>query len=270
MRKSRKDDDAPRRRGAAAAAVVDSDERGLAMRLLTHSPRDVIAGMFASAAVVAIITNAIFMQAGQHPSPMFGRSAASSSVSVVTLPRPRPAEPRAETKSLDAALLEPSATELKPAEPKAAEAKPVEARAAEPKHVDAKPDTRRNVRTADADPSDPLGNLVRSTSQPRGAAPAAAVNTSASPNVPRPPAAIPAAASRDPVGEMITSSRRIAAVQRALTEYGYGQLKPTGTAGADTQAAIQRFERARRMPVTGQVSDRLVRELGMVIGHSID
>ena len=53
----------------------------------------------------------------------------------------------------------------------------------------------------------------------------------------------------------------MAAVQRALTEYGYGQLKPTGTVGADTQAAIQKFERERRIPVTGQMSDRLVREL---------
>ena len=54
---------------------------------------------------------------------------------------------------------------------------------------------------------------------------------------------------------------RVAAVQRALTEYGYGQLKATGTIGADTQAAIQKFERERKLPVTGQVSDRLVREL---------
>jgi peptidoglycan hydrolase-like protein with peptidoglycan-binding domain len=59
-------------------------------------------------------------------------------------------------------------------------------------------------------------------------------------------------------------------VQRALTEYGYGQLKPSGTMGSDTQAAIQKFERERRMPVTGQVSDRLVRELAVVIGHPID
>jgi len=65
-------------------------------------------------------------------------------------------------------------------------------------------------------------------------------------------------------------ARRVAAVQRALTEYGYGQLKPTGTIGTDTQAAIQKFERERRMPVTGQVSDRLVRELGTMIGHPIE
>jgi peptidoglycan hydrolase-like protein with peptidoglycan-binding domain len=62
----------------------------------------------------------------------------------------------------------------------------------------------------------------------------------------------------------------VAAVQRALTEYGYGQLRATGTIGADTQAAIQKFERERKLPVTGQVSERLVRELAATIGHPID
>ena len=67
-----------------------------------------------------------------------------------------------------------------------------------------------------------------------------------------------------------SGSRRVAVVQRALAEYGYGQLKPTGTIGTDTQAAIQKFERDRKLPITGQVSDRLVRELAAVIGHPID
>jgi peptidoglycan hydrolase-like protein with peptidoglycan-binding domain len=62
----------------------------------------------------------------------------------------------------------------------------------------------------------------------------------------------------------------VAAVQRALTQYGYGQLKPTGTAGSDTQAAIRKFERERRIPVTGHISDRLVHELTAMIGHPID
>ena len=61
-----------------------------------------------------------------------------------------------------------------------------------------------------------------------------------------------------------------AAVQRALTEYGYGQLKPTGTIGSDTQAAIQKFERDRKLPVTGQMSDRVVKELAAMIGHPVE
>jgi peptidoglycan hydrolase-like protein with peptidoglycan-binding domain len=88
--------------------------------------------------------------------------------------------------------------------------------------------------------------------------------------VARPPAAIPNATRTDPLGDLITNTRRVAAVQRALTEYGYGQLKPTGNVGSDTAAAIQRFERERKLPVTGQVSDRMVRELATVTGRAID
>ena len=53
-------------------------------------------------------------------------------------------------------------------------------------------------------------------------------------------------------------------------QYGYGQLKPTGAVGSDTQAAITKFERDRKLPVTGQMSDRLVKELTAMIGHPID
>jgi peptidoglycan hydrolase-like protein with peptidoglycan-binding domain len=105
--------------------------------------------------------------------------------------------------------------------------------------------------------ADPLGSLVKAT----GAAPAAPAN------VLRPPAPIPVARNEVISG---SGSRRVAAVQRALTEYGYGQLKPTGTIGSDTQAAIQKFEREHKIPVTGQMSDRLVRELTAMIGKPID
>ncbi|MET0720579.1 MAG: peptidoglycan-binding domain-containing protein, partial [Tardiphaga sp.] len=80
----------------------------------------------------------------------------------------------------------------------------------------------------------------------------------------------PIPAAKDPLGDLIVNSRRVASVQRALTEYGYGQLKPTGTVGSDTQAAIQRFERERKLPVTGQVNDRMVRELATVTGRPIE
>jgi hypothetical protein len=67
------DDDMPRRRRSASAAAIEADtERNLAMRILLHSPKDLIAGALAFAAVSAIIANAMFMQAGHHPSPMFG------------------------------------------------------------------------------------------------------------------------------------------------------------------------------------------------------
>ena len=89
-------------------------------------------------------------------------------------------------------------------------------------------------------------------------------------NVMRPPAPIPVASRHDTIANQNPASHRVAAVQRTLTEYGYGQLKPTGTVGSDTQAAIQKFERDRRLPMTGQMSDRLVKELAAMIGRPID
>jgi hypothetical protein len=220
-----------RRRGASAVAIEADSERGLVMRILLHSPKDMVAGALAFAAVSAIIANALFLQAGRHPAPLFGTVVVMPAVALTPanpLPRPRPVEADAST------------SEPKPAEPKAADAKAADPKAADPKAFD------------------PMTNLVKATS-------AAPVVPSA---VLRPPASIPVAAGGDAVAG--AGSHRVAAVQRALTEYGYGQLKPTGTVGSDTLAAIQKFERARKIPVTSQVSDRLVRELTAMIGHPID
>ena len=80
-------------------------------------------------------------------------------------------------------------------------------------------------------------------------------------------AAAPRADNRpDPIAELLEPSNRTMAVQRALAEFGYGQIKPTGTVGPETKAAIEKFERERRLPVTGQVSDRLARELSALKG----
>jgi Putative peptidoglycan binding domain len=215
----------PRRRRGAAAIEADT-ERGLLMRALLHSPKDMIAGALAFAAVSAIIANALFLQAGRHPSPMFGTVVVMPPAALApaaVLPRPRPVE--ADASFAEPKLVEPKPAEAKPAEPKAA---------------------------------DPLTNLVKAT-----AAPVAPPS-----NVLRPPAPIPVTSHAETLAS--SGSRRVAAVQRALTEYGYGQLKPTGTVGSDTQAAIQKFERDRKIPVTGGISDRLVRELTAMIGHPID
>jgi peptidoglycan hydrolase-like protein with peptidoglycan-binding domain len=79
------------------------------------------------------------------------------------------------------------------------------------------------------------------------------------------------AASRpDLIGEMLTPSNRVMAVQRALSEFGYGQINPTGFVDGETQGAIERFERERRLPVTGQLSHRVVRELASITGRPLE
>jgi hypothetical protein len=234
-----------RRRGARAVAAEAEAERGLLLRVLLHSPKDTVAGVLAFAAIAAIVANALFLQAGPHPSPMFG--------SIVTLPAPAqaPANPLPRPRPVDADRSDATPLEQKSPEPKAPELKAPEPRAVEIKAAEPK--------AADVRGADPLTNLVKATS-------AAPIATS---SIPRPPAPIPVSSRSDstlsPGG-----SRRVAAVQRALTEYGYGQLKPTGTIGPDTQAAIVKFERERKIPATGQMNERLVRELSAMIGHSID
>lgn len=201
-------------------------ERGMVMRILLHSPKDTFAAALALAAVIAIVVNALFLQAGHHPSPMFGKSVAvplaapseaATLLSASPLPRPRPSE----------AVI-----------------------------------SRAEAAVADSGSAE----TTKSTDAPHSAKSVAA---SRAPAV-KQAATHPAAAHHDPLGDLIVSTRRTANVQRALTKYGYGQLKPTGNVGSDTQAAIQKFERERKLPVTGKVSDRLVRELSAVTGQAID
>ena len=210
-------------------------ERNLVMRVLLHSPKDTLAGLVAVAAISAIVANALFLQTGRHPAPMFG--------TVINLPAPSPVPlanpiPRPRPVGADTSPLEPKATEFR-VEPKAAEKvpeKPAETTASTPRA------------------SDPMTNLVIKATTPTSAPSAVAVA--------RPPAPIPV--------QQSPAARRLSCVQRALSEYGYGNLKITGTMSGETQSAIQTFERQRKMPVTGQVSDRLLRELAAAIGHPVE
>jgi Putative peptidoglycan binding domain len=179
----------------------EEPQRHFMLAMLLRSPKDTVAIFLATATVAAIIVNAMYLQSGRHPSPLFAPavpfvSAAPQDVS--PMPRPRPVE---------------------------ANAKPADA---------AKP-----------------------------AVTAAVIN-------PKPIASSNMVAHSDPVGDLIATSRRITAVQRTLAEYGYAQLKPTGVMNAETQAAITKFERERKLPVTGQMSDRLLREIAQLSGRPIE
>jgi hypothetical protein len=203
------------------------------MRVLLHSPKDTIAATLAGSAVLAIVVNAMFLQSGRHPSPMFGAnvvllSPPQSSPAAITSPQP------------DAGAVPLTSPLPRPRPPHA--------------------DQRSELVPAETQ-GDSITHLVKAAGRAEDAA--------------RPPASIPASvrsesARRDPVGEMIVATRRISAVQRALTDYGFGQLRSTGQIDADTRAAIQKFERQRRLPVTGQMSGRLVQEIAQVTGRRID
>jgi peptidoglycan hydrolase-like protein with peptidoglycan-binding domain len=74
----------------------------------------------------------------------------------------------------------------------------------------------------------------------------------------------------DQIAALLAPNARIVAVQRALTDFGYGPVKPTGSNDTETRVAIERFEKARRRPVTGQISDLLVRDLATMTGRPLE
>lgn len=88
----------------------------------------------------------------------------------------------------------------------------------------------------------------------------------------RPPANVgdaPTAAGviRPPQG--LPVSDRTRTVQRALAKLGYGPLKVDGMESVQTRQAIQRFQQDRNLPVDGQISTRLMKELSAVSGMKV-
>jgi hypothetical protein len=73
----------------------------------------------------------------------------------------------------------------------------------------------------------------------------------------------------DPIAQLIGQTSQIVAVQRALSQYGYGQIKLTGVVDAPTSAAIEEFERAHNLPVSGKISDALLSDLAAEVGHPL-
>jgi hypothetical protein len=84
------------------------------------------------------------------------------------------------------------------------------------------------------------------------------------------PAPVPLPPRRnDPIADLIGPSQRIQAVQRVLSEYGYGQVKPSGVLDDATSQAIEKFERDHKLPISGRISDKLVSGLAVMIGRPI-
>jgi hypothetical protein len=113
----------------------------------------------------------------------------------------------------------------------------------------------------------PLGQIVAQPARPSAPEPTARFQPATSPAK---AVATKDAAQPDAIAGLIAPPRRLASVQRALADYGYGQIKDSGQMGPDTEQAIAKFERDHKMPVTGQMSDRLVRSLAAMTGRPLD
>lgn len=76
-----------------------------------------------------------------------------------------------------------------------------------------------------------------------------------------------------PVGDVeaspVDSDPKLMKIQKALSELGYGPLKADGLMGANTTAAIRRFEFDRGLPMTGEPGPKVIERLEMVSGRKL-
>jgi peptidoglycan hydrolase-like protein with peptidoglycan-binding domain len=208
-------------------------------RVLLRRPQDTFAGALAACAASAIVVNALFLQSGPHPAPIFANKP-------LAVTQPQPAVP---------------AVVARPRSDTVAE---IQRELSRRGFYDGAADGFYGPKTDSA---------IRDFEHAAGLRPSAEPNDALLKVITRSPAkAKPAAISarKDPIAELLAPNRRIVAVQRALTDYGYGQIQPSGHADAETRAAIEQFERERKLPVTGQISDRLLRELTLMTGRPLE
>lgn len=263
-------------------AVVDyyDDEHAYDDEPARSRRKDWIALALAAAAACGILINALFLQAGPHPAPIFStkpvampastpatkpiRTVGTELTGAMTLPRPRPAEPEVVKAEIAAPKVETG-----PARSRLEVVADIQKELTRRGFYDGAADGVHGPKTDAAirdfeqiaglkHVGEPNEILLRAITQSN--AKAKPVTTASAP--PR----------NDPIAELIapSPSKRILSVQRALSDFGYGQIKPTGVLDTGTQDAISQFERSKKMPVTGQISPRLVRELAAMTGRPLE
>jgi peptidoglycan hydrolase-like protein with peptidoglycan-binding domain len=249
------------------AATIDSadlDEGGLLAllrRALGRNPLDVVGVILLLVAVGAILANALYRQPGPHPAPIFSikpRPVATDPADGVVppLPRPRPLAPKADAAPQTRAAL---VIEIQRELIKRGLFDGAADGMLGPKTDAAIRDfeTLANMKVT-GEPSDEVLHALQRPAKADAAGARAGTRG-------------------DQIGDLLSGSvaasgtgPRIVAVQRALNDFGYGPVKATGTIGPETTAAIRKFEGERKMPVTGQVSLRLIRELATLTGRPLE
>jgi peptidoglycan hydrolase-like protein with peptidoglycan-binding domain len=236
----------------------DADERPSRLRStlawLARRPVDTAAALVAAGGLV----NALFLQSGPHPAPIFANKpppvpVANHSLTPtdVALTRPRPPET--------------VATPLPPVRPRNQVVTDIQRELSKRGFYDGSADGVYGPKTDSAIRDFEHAAGLRASSEPNEVLLQAIVSS--------PLKSKPAAAPQrknDPIAGLLSGDPKLMAVQRALSSYGYGQIKLSGVYDPETRSAIERFERERKMPVTGRVSDRLTRELTALTGRPLD
>jgi peptidoglycan hydrolase-like protein with peptidoglycan-binding domain len=220
--------------------------------VIAQHPREFVAIVMSTVAIFAIVSNALFLQKGPHPAPIFAARPLLQQEAIVS--------PRiSSTQSLLGSDLTAQARVQLIAN--------IQRELSRKSFYDGPADGIWGSKTDAA---------VRDFLQASGLK----VNPEANENLlraisnyvakPVAGAAAPSPPAADPIANLIAPSKRIVSIQRALADFGYGQIKATGVYDPETRSAIEKFERDHRLPVTGQISDRFVRELAAMTGRPLE
>lgn len=231
---------------------------GQALRVVARNPGRTLAAGLLVAGTAAIVLNAAFWQAADHPSPMFATRAADTAAgappvpaatqsAAVPAPAANPERVDELARPVETAMAATPQINATPASPNVVEAQQLLTRLGyEPGTVDGLFGSRTRgaieaFETARGIPvtgavSDALLTQLRS----------AAATTAATPT--------PAA----PVAGDPTSMATILAVQTALNQSGYGPVMANGSVDAATTAAIRRFQLDNGLSVTGTLDAGLI------------
>jgi peptidoglycan hydrolase-like protein with peptidoglycan-binding domain len=222
------------------------------VRWLLKRPRDSIAGMVAGIGAIAILVNALFLQSGPHPAPIFANKPVPVTAPLIGPVVSMMPQGQGAAKS-DGATNRPRSETV------------AEIQRALTKHgfYDGPADGIYGPKTDAAIRDFEQAAGLRPSAEPNDVLLAAINRSGVKPHA-------DAARSNDPIAALLAPNPRLLAVQRALTDFGYGPVKPTGVYDAETRSSIERFEKARRRPVTGQVTDQLVRDLAALTGRPLE
>lgn len=234
--------------GAGRAALGEGDRLPAWRRWIRQNPKDALALGVASAATLTILINALFMQSGPHPAPIFANKPPAYAIPVpadsLLLPRGTPGE-----------------------QPAVASGPPSSQTIGDIQSELAKRGFYSG--TVDGIYGPATDAAIRDFEAAAGLRPSAQPNDVLLETLRNAQVKAKASAS-DPIAALLSGNRQVIAVQRALTDFGYGQIKPDGVIGPETETAIRSFEKERRLPVTGRISDRLKRELSAMTGRPLE
>ena len=221
--------------------------------VIGEHPRESVAILMATVATFTIFVNALFLQKGPHPAPIFAARPMLAREEAAIPPRIQGVQPNAAVETSALARTQMIATIQRELTRKGFYDGPADGIWGAKTDIAVRDFAQAANIKVNPEASDTLLRAI-TASHAKAAPPSAAAE--------------PAPA--DPIAQLIAPSKRVTAVQRALSDFGYGPVKATGQFDPQTKASIEKYEREHKMPVTGQISDRLVRDLAAMTGRPLE